>query len=741
MHIYNRETLEAQLDLLGFVDTNAMAEEVYATLEGRQIKKEEPPKEEPAVDPDAVDMAAFTKNLQPILDDTEQYKGYNVYRKLAIKNILREAGVDVGEASDPLGLADVLKDAYAPEKLSREAPQQMRDVTKSLFVSTYNALTQKGINPKNKIEITQKLTNEFIEHFSPAFFNENLLKYANNYVINDKAIFRECLTTLKFPEKEIKAMVDDQIDGTRLHNNAQLFMGMPSLNARTNSNISDILKAADVGADKINALEINEILTDAYALNKIPNASIPMRDVAKNVFISTYDAMTKKGVVTKNKVDTAQKIADELLKNYSPVAYTDKKLNEYANNYVLSDKDLLRECLTTLKVPEKEINAIVGIAPEKKQENTAKKAPVNDTANVAVFMSKLNDFNKMYKLNINADNFASSVTDAWVLLKKSDNQSQSYGRKMMKDLFKDTLKQAFALERDTSYNEHRLPDYNEIIKSSNDLLRSAMYAFTDLYHDPKSASWFDKTAFGCLSASEMADQTTGKSLWDMDQKSDEAWEIQSKEAKDITEKWKKEANPYEKMIKEMNDLVANAKKNGNYDRREVGLKLAAAEWLLTNDSRMMIEDPEDPINPIPNWGNRYWKTLIQTRDALGIDKHTSMRDQIQQDYAAAAKSVRSYAYHERQISDHITDPKERAKFDSIDKQKEQFATQSAHVTLTEDNKKKSDDEIVMTSDRVQISVKSLDQRLLMKKELKSYHFVSERTAELTIESQNKGAQM
>ena len=280
-------------------------------------------------------------------------------------------------------------------------------------------------------------------------------------------------------------------------------------------------------------------------------------------------------------------------------------------------------------------------------------------------------------------------------------------------------------------SEHRLPEYVEIVKSSNELLRSAMYGFTDLYHAPNTKKLFDATAFGGLDARAMADLTAGDSLWSKDQKSDEAWEIQSKEAKSIADKWLVGDKPYEKMIGEMKALV-EANKNGIVSRKEMLDKLAAAEWLLVNNEKMMIEDPEDPINPIPNWGNRYWKALTETREALGIDKHTSMRDMIQADYAASAKAVNTPTYNEAQIKDYALDPEAREVYDSMELQKEQFATQSAHVTLTEAQNEKKTDEIVMTTDRVQISIKALDQRIIMKNEPKSYNFVIERAAEVNL---------
>ena len=577
----NREDLDIQLRLLGFTDTNAMAEEVYATLRGESIKKPEPPKPEPVV-PDSVDMAAFAKRLQPMVDDAEEYKGYNVFRKIAIKNILKEAGVDVGEESDPLGFVDVIKDAYASEKLSREAPQPMRNVAKSLFIASYNALTQKGINPTNKIETAQKLTNEFITHYSPAFFDENLLKYANNYITNDNELFRECLTALKFPENEIKSIVGEQ---------------------------------------------------------------------------------TK---------------------------------------------------------------------PETKPETK----PVSSEARIAVYEDKLKAYNNMYKINIDSNKFVESVTEAWDLMTSSDKQNMSKGQKVMNDIFKDTLKKAFDVEKDIAYDEHRLPEYVEIIKSTNELMRSAMYGFTDMYHNAKRTELFEATAFGGLNDKDMADLTVGQSQWSMDQKSDEAWDIQSKEAKNIAEKWMKGDKPHEKMIAEMKALV-EANEKGIVSRKEMVDKLTAAEWLLENDEKMMIDDPYDPYNKVPNWGNRYWKTLAETRETLGIDKHTSMRDMIQADYAAAAKAVNNRNYNLTQINYYVLDKDVRELADSRDVQMEQFATMSAAVTLTKP-KDKNDLADDMTADRVQYPVKELDERDIMKHEPKIYNFVGEPTTEKNLTKENQG---
>ena len=141
---------------------------------------------------------------------------------------------------------------------------------------------------------------------------------------------------------------------------------------------------------------------------------------------------------------------------------------------------------------------------------------------------------------------------------------------------------------------------------------------------------------------------------------------------------------------------------------------------------------------IPNWGNRYWKALTEAREALGIDKHTSMRDLIQGDYAASAKAVISSAYNKAQIEDYVLDPAAREIYDSMELQKEQFATHSAAVTLTEPQNERISGVLEMTEDRVPFPIKELDERVIMKKQPKNYDFVVERTEELSLGGPNQG---
>ena len=192
--------------------------------------------------------------------------------------------------------------------------------------------------------------------------------------------------------------------------------------------------------------------------------------------------------------------------------------------------------------------AIEALNQEKSRFNTR-----NDSA---MFTNKLNSFNRVHGIQVSADTLAYSVSEAWTLMKSGDPRKYADGQKMLKDSFKATLKQAFDAEKNAAYREHRIPGFADIIKNTNEMYRATMYVFTDMYHEKGNEKLFNATSFGGLDAKEMAEFTKGQSLWSMDQKSDEAWEIQSQAAMDVVAKWEKEKNPYETMIHEMNAIVA-----------------------------------------------------------------------------------------------------------------------------------------------------------------------------------------
>ena len=84
------------------------------------------------------------------------------------------------------------------------------------------------------------------------------------------------------------------------------------------------------------------------------------------------------------------------------------------------------------------------------------------------------------------------------------------------------------------------------------------------------------------------------------------------------------------------------------------------------------------------------------------------------------------------------DPAAHEIYDSLELQKEQFATQSAAVTLAEPQNKRNAGEVEMTEDRVSFPIKELEERTIMKNQPKNYDFVVEKTAELSMNGPNQG---
>ena len=360
-----------------------------------------------------------------------------------------------------------------------------------------------------------------------------------------------------------------------------------------------------------------------------------------------------------------------------------------------------------------------------KADDKNKAAPGEmDTAYVDMFLDKLRTFNDMYNTKVSRDKLVSNLSDSWKMMTDENEEKRAGGKKQFKGIFEAILSHAFEVDKKTAYNEGRFPDYTEIVKSGNELMRAAMFAFTDMYSNKEREALFDQTAFGGMSADEITALTGADGVWKLDQKSDEAWQIQSKEAKDIATEWQKKSNPYQTMIDEMDELIKRDK-SGSLERKDVLNKLAAAEWLLINNDDMMIKDADDPINKTPKWGNRYWNAITRAREAIGIPKYVSMRDLIQGNYAVMQKTMSNANYHKDHVNDQIFDPEKRAAIDSKDKQSEQFIIQSAKIAENkpiDENRMKDMD---MVGDKVRISIIEEDEYLKAKsmpKDMSSFVF-------------------
>ena len=447
-------------------------------------------------------------------------------------------------------------------------------------------------------------------------------------------------------------------------------------------------------------------------------------------YVNNLDHLTKN---VKPKEPPKEKTTAEKLDNLRNEVFIANNVQDNIDEQEEQKDEKTPENNATENDKAKDEKMLLGMATESVEAINEKK---DNAANVKVFTEKVDTFNKMYKTNIDAKNLSISITASYARMNSGDKDKKADGKKMLGSAFKTTLKDALQNEKSLAYDEQRLPDYTEIIKSANELMRAAMFAYTDLYRGTGKEEIFGATAFGGLDAKEMASLTTGDSLWKMDQKSDKAWEIQSSPAKALADKWLKEKEPYEKMIDEMNALI-EAKKKGTVDNKDAYNKFAAAEWLLLNNDKMMMENPEDPLNKMPKWGTRYWQSITKAREALGVPKHISMRDLIQGDYAEMAKSTNSVAYNESVINEQILDPKQRAVHDSMDKQKEVFTIQRENIATKDPANEEKILNAEMNSVKVRISIEEENEYKKARTGLKNMNFITEKEPEKNLNSQKQ----
>ena len=660
------------------------------------------------------------KAEEPTLDYREKHAELMIDEELAAKTkaelsqIIRDAGVTDEERASTMAGYSLQLVEMMPEVLEQHS---MGDLAMYTFDQVYESLEGPVWNAIDRINAAQNITNVLMQNYSPAAFaNGEMDEYKNDYVLNSRDAFINWLNTQDFTKNEINTIVE-QITGI---------------------SVTETEEHAEFLRDREEELEIR---ADA--------ASILAKKIEQDEWVRERDADLRRRAMFFS--EGAKKILEDDLRrgqqeeNIRNELYMAEKREaeqqKYEENFLRNREEELQGLVSQhgiypeafeyqeyddAELDNEELDAEIANL-EKQIEKEESMLPEN----AELFGNKLKTFNSMYGTNVNVNLFVSSVSNAWTLLNDDDAEKVNEGKKALSGLLNDTLKGAFEVEKQASYEEQRLPEYSEIIKSANELLRVSMFAFTDMYHNPDKAKLFIPTAFGGLREDELAELTKGDSLWDKDQRSNSAWKIQSKTAVDIAKKWLQEDKPYQTMIDEMEALVA-ANKEKSIDEKDIYNKLAAAEWLLLNNDKMMIEDPEDPLNKMPNWGNRYWKAITNAREKLGIPKHISMRELIQGNYAEMGKAASNLTYNKTQILEQVLDPEQRSVFDSMEKQKVEFTVQRRGLAAVNHNNEKKIQDLEITSFRMQIYVKECDERLLMENEPKSYNFEPVKAAEFSL---------
>lgn len=675
-----------------------------------EVKVEEQPVNEPAVEEVQETVIDYNEKHADLMKDEE----LAAKTKAELSQIIRDAGVTDEERASTMAGYSLQLVEMMPEVLEQHS---MGDLAMYTFDQAYESLEGPVWNAIDRINAAQNITNVLMQNYSPvAFANGEMDEYKNDYVLNSRDAFINWLNTQDFTKDEINTIVE-RITGI---------------------SVTETEEHAEFLRDREEELELR---ADA--------ASILAKKIEQDEWVRERDADLRRRAMFFS--EGAQKTLEDDLRREQQEANIRNELymaekreaeqQKYEENFLRNREEELQglvsqhgiypEAFEYQEYDDAELDNEELDAEIAKLEQEIEKEESMLPENAELFGNKLKTFNSMYGTNVNANLFVSSVSNVWTLLNDDDAEKVNEGKKALSGLLNDTLKGAFEVEKQASYEEQRLPEYSEIIKSVNELLRVSMFAFTDMYHNPDKAKLFIPTAFGGLREDELAELTKGDSLWDKDQRSNSAWEIQSRAAVDIAKEWLKEDKPYQTMIDEMEALV-EASKEKSIDEKDVYNKLAAAEWLLLNNDKMMIDDPEDPLNKMPNWGNRYWKAITNAREKLGIPKHISMRELIQGNYAEMGKAASNLTYNKTQILEQVLDPEQRSVFDSMEKQKVEFTVQRRGLAAVNHNNEKKIQDLEITSFRMQIYVKECDERLLMENEPKSYNFEPVKAAEFSL---------
>lgn len=394
--------------------------------------------------------------------------------------------------------------------------------------------------------------------------------------------------------------------------------------------------------------------------------------------------------------------------------------------------------------PEKEKEAAKQEPEIKAEQPSAQSVPPigaeNDPNLTEFFSIAVHNYNVLHGTKIDAQAFASEVIDSWQKISSQDEKQRLEGKKQLKDTFSKTLKNAFAIEAEASYANCHAAIYTSIAKDTNELLRAAMYSYTDAYIDPQKEALYGETAFGGMTNKEIVNLATSNPSWEGDQKSDEAWRKQSAEARKIAGQWQKQEKPYDHFMSELKSIYEGAQFNDMTptQKRETLLKLSAAECMLMSDENMMLENPDNPFEKTPNWSHRHWKALSVAREKIGIFQYCSMRDLIQGSYAGAQERSHNSTYLLKEGEEQIflKDGTIRPEVDSLEGRKVAFAETCRQIAEGAPAKEESAEikgqADLKEGERIQIYIPEVDERRIESHIPKTAPLMQERVNEMTV---------
>ena len=117
--------------------------------------------------------------------------------------------------------------------------------------------------------------------------------------------------------------------------------------------VKDKKQIADIAKEA--CWEIRSDIEGSYELDNMPELNEFMDDCARIGFSDSVKAMRNTTLSVKAKSTAAQKMSNVIMKTYSPAAYDSAKIRQFADNYIISNKNLLEGCLGNAGISKEDI--------------------------------------------------------------------------------------------------------------------------------------------------------------------------------------------------------------------------------------------------------------------------------------------------------------------------------------------------------------------------------------------------
>lgn len=215
--------------------------------------------------------------------------------------------------------------------------------------------------------------------------------------------------------------------------------------------------------------------------------------------------------------------------------------------------------------------------------------------------------------------------------KKEQHAYREY-QKMYSRCFKDACKHI----REKSYLEGKNPDYSKVAKDADKLFKTAMHN-RDIFEDSKNVEIIQKSNFGAFTVEQLAEFVMeDQGSWALNQSTEQAWTLQKTAAKKIyakireAEKERPDVKPADR-IKSLLERKKVAFQKGEISRKEL------LDYMIAADAHMQKDYPTTRSRFFSGQYSKEKVAINLCREALGLEKNSSLRVAMNAEYTALAK--------------------------------------------------------------------------------------------------------